>query len=162
MARLQTQPAIISKLFWLLMQMQTRNLAWRKAGDDAYTSLLFSSSRLLHPTFSWRIQPTKCTQLHGNFRWVVCCFFFLNGTRQQDAYIIKWNHVQMKLLSQPIKVNYQRKREGPCPKLHRANERHHFWKWRGNSELHLSARDRARRREGEKRERERWNTTLTT
>ncbi len=45
---------------------------------------------------------------------------FGNGTQQQDAYIIKWTHVQMKLLSQPIKVNYQRqnaaawKREGPA------------------------------------------------
>lgn len=81
-----------------------------------------------------------------------------NGTQQGDAYIIKWTHVQMKLLSQPIKVNYQRqnaavrKREGPARKLHCINEQHHFWKWRGNTELHLSAQDRARGIEGRERD----------
>lgn len=98
--------------------------------------------------FSWCIHPAECTQLHGNYRLGV-----RSGTQQQDAYIIKWTHVQMKLLSQPIKVNYQRqnaaarKREGPAPKLHCINEQHHFWKWRGNTESHLSAQDRARGRE---------------
>lgn len=39
------------------------------------------------------------------------------------------------------------KERAPCPKLHCINEQHHFWKWRGNTESHLSAQDRARGRE---------------
>lgn len=47
-------------------------------------------------------------------------------------------------------------REGALPrKLHCINEQHHFWKWRGNTESHLSAQDRERRGE---RERERDGT----
>ena len=63
---------------------------------------------------SIRPSAPSCTAITGGV-W--------NGTQQQDAYIIKWTRVQMKLLSHPIKVNYQRqnaaarKRErerGPC------------------------------------------------
>lgn len=108
--------------------------------------------------FSLCAHPAECTQLHSNYRWV------WNGT-QRDAYIIKWTRVQMKLLSQPIKVNYQRqnaaarKSEGPprnCIALmnniiSENGEETHSFTYQHETE---------QGKEGE--ERVRWNTTLTT
>lgn len=66
-----------------------------------------SAGASIHPS------APSCMAITGGTVW--------NGTQQQNAYIIKWTHVQMELLSQPIKVNYQRQNaaageeRGPCP-----------------------------------------------